>query len=181
MATPTTNYGFQKPLVGGDTDLWGGFLNGNWDDIDGLLSGANPVDGIVITGADGTFTQLTATAGTLTAVNISGGTVSTTSLTLVNEIVESDQALAGTTPVIDPENGGTIATWTLTAGVEHTPVITLIDGESITLMIESSTGTISWGSLVWINGAPTLAPNTLNVIELFRVNGINYGIFVGSE
>ena len=39
MATNTTNYNFIKPAVNdaADQDLWGGYLNQNWDDIDGYL------------------------------------------------------------------------------------------------------------------------------------------------
>jgi hypothetical protein len=37
MATQTVNYSFDLPTVGGDSDIWGGFLNVNWSDIDGIL------------------------------------------------------------------------------------------------------------------------------------------------
>lgn len=37
MATPTTNYNLQKPTVGGDTDIWGGFINDNYDALDTIL------------------------------------------------------------------------------------------------------------------------------------------------
>lgn len=37
MASSTANYGFQKPTVGSDNNLWGGYLNGNWDAIDAAL------------------------------------------------------------------------------------------------------------------------------------------------
>jgi microcystin-dependent protein len=33
MAT-TTNYGFEKPTVGGNEDTWGTLLNENWDSVD---------------------------------------------------------------------------------------------------------------------------------------------------
>lgn len=33
----TTNYGFEKPTVGGDNNTWGDDLNNNWDDLDALL------------------------------------------------------------------------------------------------------------------------------------------------
>jgi len=40
MPTQTTIYGLDKPLVNNpiDSDLWGGYLNGDMDDIDGLLA-----------------------------------------------------------------------------------------------------------------------------------------------
>lgn len=43
MATTTTTYSFQKPTVGGDEDLWGGYLNANWDKADDLLDGTTAI------------------------------------------------------------------------------------------------------------------------------------------
>ena len=43
MATTTTTYSFQKPTVGGDEDLWGGYLNANWDKTDDLLDGTTAI------------------------------------------------------------------------------------------------------------------------------------------
>lgn len=39
MPNLTTNYSFNKPLVNDatDEDLWGGYLNDNWDEVDTLL------------------------------------------------------------------------------------------------------------------------------------------------
>lgn len=36
MAASTTRYGLQKPTVGADADLWGGYLNTDLDDIDAI-------------------------------------------------------------------------------------------------------------------------------------------------
>lgn len=40
MPTSTTRYAFQKPIVGGDADVWGGSagLNGNLDEMDALFA-----------------------------------------------------------------------------------------------------------------------------------------------
>jgi hypothetical protein len=43
MAT-TTNYGFEKPTVGGNEDTWGTLLNGNWDALDTLLGGVSATE-----------------------------------------------------------------------------------------------------------------------------------------
>lgn len=48
MASNTATYDFLLPTVGGDTNLWGGFLNSNFEDLDDLLDGTSPVDGIDI-------------------------------------------------------------------------------------------------------------------------------------
>lgn len=37
MPTNTTNYALQKPVVGADSNAWGGFLNSNFDSLDGML------------------------------------------------------------------------------------------------------------------------------------------------
>jgi hypothetical protein len=43
MPTTTTTFSFNKPTVGGDEDAWGGYLNGNWDSVDGLLDGTTAI------------------------------------------------------------------------------------------------------------------------------------------
>ncbi len=43
MPTSTTTYGLQKPVVGGDTDTWGGHINDNLDKLDDVLDGTLPV------------------------------------------------------------------------------------------------------------------------------------------
>ena len=40
----TTNYKFNIPVVGGDQNNWGGFLNENWSKIDSLLYGVSYTD-----------------------------------------------------------------------------------------------------------------------------------------
>src|SRR5580765_8475245 len=37
MPTSTTNYGWSKPTVGADDDLWGGFINTDLDGIDATV------------------------------------------------------------------------------------------------------------------------------------------------
>ena len=61
MATNTTQYNFQKPEVGGDSDNWGDMLNGNWDTTDSLLRGATALTRIGI-GATNTTIPLVCNA-----------------------------------------------------------------------------------------------------------------------
>ena len=58
MPTTTTNYSWNKPVVGGDEDAWGGYLNGNWDSIDTLLGGVSQTEFAILDGATVTTTEL---------------------------------------------------------------------------------------------------------------------------
>lgn len=56
-ATPTTNYGWQKPGVGADADQWGTYINADLDGIDSIMksvsdiaNGACPKTGCTFTG-----------------------------------------------------------------------------------------------------------------------------------
>ena len=50
MPTTTTNYSFQKPIVGADEDDWGGYLNANWDSVDAILGGGTTMTGLDVNG-----------------------------------------------------------------------------------------------------------------------------------
>ena len=39
LSTPTANYSWTKPTVGGDLDVWGGYLNADLDGIDSIVHG----------------------------------------------------------------------------------------------------------------------------------------------
>ena len=98
----------------------------------------------------------------------------------VKAVIETRYAVTGTTPAIDPANGG-IQTWALSGN--STPTDSLGDGESVTLHIDDGTAyTITWTSLVdeWIGGtAPTLATTGYSVVELWKVNTTVYGAGLG--
>jgi len=48
MSGTTKNYGFVKPTVGGSENEWGGNLNDDLDEVDALLGGDKPINGIDI-------------------------------------------------------------------------------------------------------------------------------------
>ena len=144
------------------------------------------------TPAAGAFTTLSAT----TAIAVtSGGTGVTTSTgtgavvlnsapALTNPTVtsytETVYALSGT--AIDPANG-TIQTKTLGAGTTFTE--SLADGQSVVLMINPVTYTVTWPTITWINtagsgAAPTLEASSTNVVILWQVGGTVYGNWAGS-
>lgn len=87
MATNTTNYSFQKPTVSGDSGVWGGYLNSNWDKTDSLLSGGQAITGIDInSGAiDGTAIGAnSASTGVFTSVAVDNITVDGQQITSTN-------------------------------------------------------------------------------------------------
>ena len=101
-------------------------------------------------------------------------------ITRATSFLETVVAVTGTTPAISA-NSGNIQTWTLSGN--STPTDSLAAGQSITLMIDDGSAyTITWTSLVdqWIGGsAPTLATTGYTVVELWKVDGVTYGAYVG--
>jgi hypothetical protein len=98
----------------------------------------------------------------------------------VTSYTETVYALSGT--AIDPANG-TIQTKTLGASTTFTE--SLADGQSVVLMVNPVTYTVTWPTITWINtagsgSAPTLEASSLNVVVLWQVAGTVYGNWVGS-
>lgn len=183
MAGATTSYSFSLPTVGGDSDAWGGFLNSNWTALDGLLDGTTPIDGADLDNADIHATTADIDGGTIDATVIGATTpaaATVDTLTIAKEITEGITSISGTSPSINPATAGTIITWTLTAGVGHTPAVSMNNGEQVTLLISTSTGTITWSGVTWLNGTPTLAASAVNVVTFFKVGGTVYGSFAGN-
>ena len=87
---------------------------------------------------------------------------------------ETVYALAGT--AINPVNG-TIQTKTLAANTTFTE--SLASGDSVTLMLTKGAFTVTWPTISWIGGAPTLEAG-LNVIVLFKVGSTLYGAYSGA-
>lgn len=107
MATNTASYSFLLPTVGGDTNLWGGYLNSNWEDVDDLFDGTTPVDGIDIDGGsiDGTpigattpSTGIFTTLETTTGASFAGTSTFTGLLNIQNsspslQLLDTDQSV----------------------------------------------------------------------------------------
>ena len=94
--------------------------------------------------------------------------------------VETIHALSGT--AIVPDNG-TIQTKTLSGNTTFTESIA--DGQSVVLMFNPSTYTITWPTISWVRAdglgtAPTLKASVVNVIVLWRVGATRYGNWLGS-
>ena len=77
MTTPTTHYGFTKPIVGGSPDTWGTENNNAWDQVDSALYAVSLVANSAVatsapTGMIAAFDLAAAPAGWIA---LNGGTV----------------------------------------------------------------------------------------------------------
>ena len=129
-------------------------------------------NGVQLVGNDFSFSG--AYTGSLV---VTGTTEVSSTATFNSRINEQQYVLSGT--VIDPANG-TIQYKTLGANTTFTE--SLADGDYVTLMIDDGTAfTITWPTITWVGGsAPTLELAGYNVIELWQVNGVVYGAFIGA-
>jgi hypothetical protein len=143
MPTNTIKYAFIKPTVSADRALWGGYLNSNWDALDGLLGGTTALLNTKLTTpalTGGTALNLVLTTPTIATPTITNGTMSLPAITGGTAL-----NLALTTP--------TLTTPTLTGGTSS--------GMSITTATLSGTG----AGITLLN-ATNVATGTLAVARL---------------
>ena len=123
-------------------------------------------------------------SNTLTDVVGVTATQTLTNKTLTNPTVTAYTVtiyvLSGT--AIDPANG-TIQTKTLGANTTFTE--SLANGQSVVLMLNPVTYTVTWPTMTWINtagsgSAPTLEASSTNVVVIWQVAGTVYGNWAGS-
>lgn len=187
MAT-TTNFGWTKPTVGGDSDTWGTVLNNAIDAVDAELFAISPASpGTINNMAIGGSTPLagTFTAGTFTTSAVlsgTGGPIGTTDLGYRGAPVNTQDA--NYTTVLN--DAGRILYHTSASAHTHTiaanasvayPIGTILlfeneDGAgNLTIAINSDT--LRWGSST---GSRTLAANGSAVAKkmtatLWRLTG----------
>jgi len=164
--------------------------------LDGIEASADATDTASVTDAgalmDSEVTNLaqvksfdssdyaTAAQGTAadTALPKAGGTM--TGDIVVKGVTETNFALTGTTPAIDPTNG-TIQTWTLAGASTPTFAAGWSANEGITLMIDDgSASAITWPTMQWSGGAaPTLPTTGYAIVTIWKEGSVYYGVSAG--
>ena len=109
--TTTPNYGFTLPAIGGDQNVWGGELNGNWMALDGIIHS------LVIAAGGAGAGYMPLTGGTING-NFGVTGVSTLSNVSVgqNLTVSGSQSIQGNLVVLGSMSINTVATGTLELG-----------------------------------------------------------------
>ena len=117
LSTPTANYGWAKPTVGGDGDAWGGMINADLDGIDSTVFGMLPKTGGTLTGAL-TPSQTAGIVGTTTNNNANAGAI--------GEVISSTPAATTTgltsgTAANATSNSLTAGDWDVSANIWANP------------------------------------------------------------
>ena len=176
------------PIANGGTGTTSTTFVNAATNVTGTLPVANGGTGITSLGTGvATFLGTPSSANLAAAVTDetgSGSLVFGTAPALSNPTVtaytETIYALSGT--AIDPANG-TIQTKTLGANTTFTE--SLANGQSVVLMLNPVTYTVTWPTMTWINtagsgSAPTLEASSTNVVVIWQVAGTVYGNWAGS-
>ena len=142
-----------------------------------------PSAGDVVSAASFTEAVLISSQGALTAQSMLslGAIRAKGNATFEGRITEGVHTLSGTSVNLNPTNG-TIQTHTLTGNTTYTE--SFVDGSSLTLMIASTTNTVTWPTINWVNNdtlPPELGSTGSTVVSIWHVGGTLYGAFVGNS
>lgn len=121
---------------------------------------------------DGSGTQTAWTVSPTSLVDFDGQIF--TSLVLSGMVTETPHPLTGTD--IDPANG-TIQYKTLAAN--WTATSSIADGQSVLLHITKGAYTITWPTMKWLFGAPTLSATDTSVVVMWKVGAQLCGVYCG--
>lgn len=173
-ATDPTLDGSGGPLTVGDwyvnsgSGLIRAYTGSTWTNALNVTAGVSSVNG-----QSGSLTGFVTETGSQTLSNktVSGVIIS-------DGYTEEQYNLTGTE--INPVNG-TIQYKTLTGNTVFTESIA--DGQSVTLMINPATYTVTWPTATWIgssaSAAPTLVASVYNCITFFQLNGTLFAKYEG--
>ena len=195
----TAKYKFIKPTVGGSENAWGGNLNDNFDKLDDLLGGEQPVNGIniesgtidgsLITGEIGGTdpdnptsihpdTEISGKVKSLVGMDDPDGTITNVEVTarqieIEGRIVEGtpDQIENGTSATFSPDNG-TMQAAIITANETHTYNLVMpVAGMSLTLILDKKNKEAT--NVVWEHGSAANANKWVGGGEPDLNEGIN--------
>jgi hypothetical protein len=174
----------------------GAFADGDKTKLDGIESSADVTDATNVTAAgalmdsevtnlaqvkafDSTDYATSAQGDTADAALPKAGGTMTGDL-VVKGVTETNFALSGTTPAIDPTNG-TIQTWTLSGASTPTFAAGWSANEGITMMInDGSASAITWPTMQWAGGsAPTLPTTGYAIVTVWKEGTVYYGVSAG--
>ena len=176
MSGLTNNYGLVKPTVGGSENEWGGNLNDDLDEIDALLGGDKPINGIdiesgtidggAITGEIGngdpdnptTINPETVISGKVKRLVglddpdgvITNCDVTTRELAVTESITEQVKLHSPTDDITFKAKDGTMHCLSQLADEQEMTLI-MTSGQAITLMLEWSNQDKPPTSMVWNN------------------------------
>lgn len=186
MAVNTTNYKFNKPVVGADTDNWGDELNENWDKIDKLLYGAsytdddsNTVERIQPDLEQGSWavngTAITATAAQLNAIPaaITGAatTIDTENLTTNRALISNGSGKVAVSAITSTELGRLDG---VTSNVQ-----TQLNGKQATITGAATTidnSNLTTNRALVSNGSGKVAVSAVTSTELGYLDGVTSSI-----
>jgi microcystin-dependent protein len=188
MAVNTTTYSFLKPIVGGDVNLWGGYLNDNSDKLDDLFDGTASVAGIDINGGsiDGTpigaavastgaFSALTGTTidGPVGSVTPAAGTFSNLVATTADINAGTfDGVVGGTTPAAGTFSNLVATTADINAGTFDGVVGGTTPAAGTFSNLVATTADINAGTFDGVVGGTTPAAGTFTTLYASNFVGL---------
>lgn len=163
MPTFTTNYGFTKPTDGGDSNVWGGFLNTSLDDIDTQIKNRQN---------EAAAAQTTANAALPKAGGVMTGRVDAKNATAAR----TDSSGASGTVTLDVSTANVFSISTagnITIAFSNVPNVANTIVSVIIIVSAGGAHTVSWpASVEWPgNNTPAQTASQVDIYALITVDG----------
>lgn len=183
--TATTTLTDSDELYVNDGGVSKKITKGNFDDnIDISLSQVNDVTATAaelntLSGVTATATELNYTDGVTSAIQTQLNTKAVKdNPTFTGEITE-ETYFSSVATSLNPANG-TMQVISMSGNRTFTSALTA--GQSLTLMVNPGTFTVTWPTINWVGGsAPTLTASKYNTIVLWNEGTTLYGSYVGAH